>query len=247
MAVANNETWAKATWTNKEWQYTNAEKTQKGDVNVTRSGWVKLSYNNEADPHVQLDTVKYTTLADSVNVRSNWGDSSSLAFTLKKGVEIEVLQIALVNENIWGRIKVKQASQTGEAADQSGYVNLAAKYFTRNSIPNVDLNPNAKLNKIATVINTDTLKVRNYGATYGKRIGSLSRGTTVAVWEANDDDWYKVDSNKNGVFDEKEDGWCFGAYLDIREGTVNGNTTVTDTNGNKYETDGTGKGIVANT
>ena len=246
LAVSNGETWAKATWTNKEWQYTNAEKTKKGDVNVTRSGWVKLTYNNEASAHVQLDTVKYTTIADAVNVRSYWGDASSQAFTLNKGVEIDVVEIALVGENIWGRIIVKKASQTGAATDEIGFVNLAAKYFKRNTIPTLSTtNPNA--NKIATVINTDTLKVRNYGATYGKRIGSLSRGTTVAVWEANDDDWYKVDSNKNGVYDEKEDGWCFGAYLDIREGTVNGNTTVTDTNGNKYETDGTGKGIVANT
>ena len=52
---------------------------------------------------------------------------------------------------------------------------------------------------MATVINTDSLKVRKTGATYGQQIGSLSRGTIVAVWEDNGKDWFKVDSNKNGT------------------------------------------------
>lgn len=192
LAVSNNETWAKAVWTNKEWKYDSNKKLVQN--NVTRSGWVNLAVNNETSAYVQLDTVKYTTAADSVNVRSNWGDSASQAFTLKKDVEVEVLQIALVNENIWGRIKFKLGSQTG-GSDEYGYVNLASKYFNRNTIPNVNLNQNPNLKKIATVINTDSLKVRSFGASYGTRIGALGRGTTVAVWEVNEDDWYKVDSN----------------------------------------------------
>ena len=97
--------------------------------------------------------------------------------------------------------------------------------------------------KFATVIKTDSLRVRKTSATYAQQIGRLTRGTTVAVWEY-DDGWYKVDSNKNGVYDYKEDGWCFGDYLDVRKGTIGGNSTVTDSNGKKYQTDGTGKGIV---
>ncbi len=245
LAVSGGETWAKATWSNKEWRYTDAEKTKTETVYNTRAAWVKLTYDNEANPHVKLDAVKYTVAANSVNVRGYWGDASGLVFTLNKGVEVQVIEVALVGENIWGRIQYKKDAQTN-AGTMEGFVNLASKYFTRNDIPNVEsTNKTTKL--IATVINTDTLKVRDFGASYGTRIGSLARGTIVAVWESNEDDWYKVDSNENGVYDYEDDGWVFGQYLDIREGTIDGNTTVTDSAGNKYETDGTGKGIVANT
>ena len=246
LAVSGGETWAKATWSNKEWKYTNSEKTKTETVYNTRAAWVKLTYDNEANPHVKLDAVKYTVAANTVNVRSYWGDASGLVFTLNKGVEVQVIEVALVGENIWGRIQYKKDAQTGTGTEE-GFVNLASKYFTRNEIPNVANTNNNNTKLIATVINTDTLKVRNFGASYGTRIGSLARGTTVAVWESNEDDWYKVDSNENGVYDYDDDGWVFGQYLDIREGTIGGNTTVTDSKGNKYETDGTGKGIVANT
>ena len=245
LALSDGDTWAKATWQNKEWEYTSSEKKDTKTVYNVRSGWVRLSYDNEASPYVKLDPVKFVVAADSVNVRSGWGDVTNMIFTLNKGVDVEVLEVALVGENIWGRIKVKLAAEQG-GTDEYGYVNLASKYFTRKDAPVVESDQKIT-DQIATVINTDSLKVRNFGASYGTRIGTLARGTTVAVWEANEDGWYKVDSNKNGVYDYEDDGWCFGQYLDIRTGTVNGNTTVTDSNGNKYETDGTGKGIIANT
>ena len=237
LTLSGGKTWAKATWKNPEWEYTNSEKKETKTVYNVRSGWIKLD-------DVNMDPAKFVTAA-SVNVRSGWGDAANLIFTLNKGVEVQVLEIRLEGENIWGRIKVKLAADQG-GTDEYGYVNLATKYFTRKDAPTVETEQKIT-GQIATVINTDSLKVRSYGASYAARIGALSRGTTVAVWEANEDGWYKVDSNKNGVYDYEDDGWCFGQYLSITKGSVNGNTTVTDSNGNKYETDGTGKGIIANT
>ena len=248
--VANNDTWAKITWQNSEWSWKGTKTTDgKNNFKTTRSGWVMLTSMSGSATDVNLDSVKYTVAADKVNVRSNWGDSSDLVFTLDKGVEVEVNKIALIGENIWGRIQVKKSNQTG-AADEIGYVNLAAKYFNRNNIPVIEYNPTpTDLKKVGTVINTDALKVRNTGTTYATKIGTLSRGATVALWESNEDGWYKVDSNQNGVYDYENDGWVFGKYLSIRDGSVNDSTTttVTDSNGNQYTTDGTGKGIVANT
>lgn len=238
----NSETWAKVVWKNDELRYTNTEKTKTEHIQVNRSGWVRL-VPVPTGAHVKLDPVKYTVVADSVSVRDNWGDIGNLIFSLNKGVQVEVKLIALVDENMWGQITVKDSNHVEDG--KIGYVNLASKYFSRDDAPTVEETVVTDL--IATVINTDSLKVRNFGASYGTRIGTLARGTTVAVWESNEDDWYKVDSNQNGVYDYEGDGWCFGQYLDIRKGTVGGNTTVTDSNGNKYETDGTGKGIVANT
>ena len=168
--------------------------------------------------------------------------------------------VALVGENMWGRIQLKDINHVNRPEDSTvedtikdytslgtgvGFVNLASKYFTRDDAPTVE-DDSKSSNLIATVINTDSLKVRKTGATYGQQIGRLTRGTTVAVWEDNGKGWYKVDSNQNGEYDYKGDGWCSGTYLDIREGSI-GNSTVTDSNGNTYQTDGTGKGIVANT
>ena len=238
----SSETWAKISWLNDELRYTDTAKTKTENIQVRRSGWVKLT-PVPSGAHVQLDAVKYTVVADSVSVRDSWGDTGNLIFSLNKGVQVEVKQIALVGENIWGQIIVKNTDHVDDG--KIGYVNLASKYFTRDDVPT--LNDPSKTNLIATVINTDNLKVRATGATYGTVIGKLSRGTTVAVWESNEDDWYKVDSNGNGTYDYEDDGWCAGAYLDVRQGTIGGTTTVTGSNGTKYETDGTGKGIVANT
>lgn len=242
----STETWAKVTWLNDELRYTNSEKTETEKIQVRRSGWVMLVSTVSgvpAGPRVQLAPVKYTVVANSVSVRDDWGDSENLIFSLNKGVQVQVDTIALVGENIWGKITVKNPNHVEDG--KVGYVNLASKYFSRDDAPSIEDVTNTGL--IATVINTDNLKVRATGATYGAVIGKLSRGTTVAVWESNEDDWYKVDSNKNGKYDYDEDGWCSGTYLDVRKGTTGGNTTVTDNKGNQYQTDGTGKGIVANT
>lgn len=239
--VNNSETWAKATWQNPEWDWKGDEaKDGKKYFNVTRSGWVKL-VPKPAGAHVELDPVTYTVYADSVSVRSGWGDASNLIMSLNKGVQVKVQEVALVGENVWGRVKIKRTEHVDDYVD--GYVNLASKYFSRDDAPNVEDTESPK-NLVATVVGTDALKVRKTGATYGQQIGRLTRGTTVAVWEY-DDGWYKVDSNKNGEYDYDEDGWCSEKYLDVHEETIN--STVTDNNGNSYTTDGTGKGIVANT
>ena len=239
MFEVNGEIWVKATWKNTEWKW-KSSKAADGtkEVQVSRSGWAKMS-------DFDMQPATFTVAASSVSVRSGWGDATNLIFSLNKGVQVEVTEIRLINENIWGKITVKDSAHAEDG--KIGYVNLASKYFTRNNAPSIEADEDDSVTGlIATVINTDSLKVRKTGATYGQQIGSLSRGTTVDVWEY-DDGWYKVDSNKNGTYDYKEDGWCSEDYLDVRKGSVNGNTTVTDAAGNQYTTDGTGKGIVANT
>ena len=229
--AVDGETWAKVTWQNPEFEWVSAKKS---DVKKTRSGWINMS-------EVVMDTAEYTVAADSVSVRNGWGDAANLIMSLNKGVRVTVYEIKLIGENIWGRIQVKDEDHVADG--KTGYVNLASKYFSRDGAPVVEEEAAPK-KLVATVVGTDALKVRKTGATYGQQIGRLTRGTTVAVWEE-DDGWYKVDSNKNGTYDYKEDGWCSGKYLDIHEETTS--STVTDSNGNSYTTDGSGKGIVANT
>ena len=241
MVVVGSETWAKATWKNAE------KDKDKKDITVTRSGWIKLPAvgavmaldTGDSTAAVALDAVKYTVVADEVSVRKTASNSADLVIKLNKGVEIEVTGITLVGENIWGF-----TANEKDVHPYSGYVNLASKYVKRSNLPTVDDDSTPDMGLQATVINTDSVRVRNYGSTTsGKVIGSLSRGTTVAVWETNEDkDWYKIDSNKNGVYDYEGDGWVCAQYLEITKASSSegsqsgGGSTVV-----------TGTGIVANT
>ena len=250
LLVVDGATWAKATWSNDELAWKDANKKETVTKTVTRSGWVEVSNAVAAvadDAEIVLDPIKYTVAVDSLNVRTAPGDANDRAYFLDKGTEVEVNKIALVGENIWGLITKVTAVPSGAVnVNYLGWINLASKYVTRGNLP-ADVETSApSTGKIGTVVNADSLRVRTTGATYAAQIGSLKRGATVAVWEENDG-WYKVDSNQNGTYDYEGDGWVSGNYLDVREGTVGGNSTVTDAAGNKYETDGTGKGVVANT
>ena len=235
----NGEIWVKATWKNPESQWKSSKMADGMEtVKVSRSGWVRFS-------DIEMSAAKFTVAATTVNVRENAGDAAKLIFTLNKGVQVQVKDLALVNENLWGYIEVKLKNHVGAEEEKFGWVNLASKYFTRDGAPAVEEEKNSNEKLMATVVGTDSLKVRKTGATYGQQIGTLSRGTTVRVWEDNGKGWYKVDSNKNGEYDYDKDGWCSEKYLEF---TTEGETsTVTDPSGNSYETDGTGKGIVANT
>ena len=179
LAVYNNkttsvsETWAKVTWQNPEWNWkTKKVADGKNYFNVTRSGWVKLAPDN-ATAKIELHDAYYTVAADSVNVRSNWGDASNLIMSLNKGVQIEVNLVALIGENMWGRFELKKVSHVGDkdatlntAGYTIGYVNLASKYFTRDGAPTLEEDDDSLKDMIATVVGTDSLRVRKTGSTF---------------------------------------------------------------------------------
>ncbi len=214
----------------------------------TVHGWVKVSDANGNPLDVDLATAKFQVKADFVTVRNAPNAGAQRVDTLIKNVEFNVnqnKQVIVVGETIWGWAdKVGEGNKT-----YSGWVNLANKYVFRNDAPKAEddkTHGGTVTGLVGTVINTDSLKVRTTGATYGTVIGSLSRGTTVAIWEANEDkSWYKVDSNENGVYDYESDGWVAGRYLDVHEGTISngGNSGSGDNSG----TAKTGMGVVANT
>ncbi|HCI64798.1 MAG TPA: hypothetical protein DFH97_07345, partial [Clostridiales bacterium] len=248
---AQKATWAKITWKN-------PEKDKNGkDTTAVRSGWIPIAMTGDAVGddngfYVNLDPVMYTVVSDTTNVRKNAGDGADLAFTLNKGVEVEVSKVRLVGENIWGKMTVKSAVESDSVGSKTGWINLASKYVKRTHEVKIEEDTKDSddhdTGLIATVINTDTVKVRKTGALYGAVIGSLNRGTTVRVWEARKDkSWYKLDTNQNGTYDYNGDGWVSAKYLDVKEGTIGGNKTTTDSKGNTVTTDGTGTGVVANT
>ena len=242
-------TWAKATWRNTEKDKNN------NTISVNRNAWIPISdagaaLGDDEWYNVSLDPVKYTVVSDTTSVRENAGDAAELSFTMNKGVEVEVNKIRLVGENIWGKITVLDTVLAGKVGTATGWINLASKYVKRSN--EITLEEETKKDDhdtglIATVINTDSVRVRKTGALYGAVIGSLRRDTTVRVWESKKDEWYKLDTNENGVYDYEKDGWVSAKYLNVRVGTLDANKEVTDSSGNTITTDGSGTGIVANT
>ena len=206
-------------------------------------GWVRVTDNATYEPvDVDLHTAKFYVSAESLTVRETPNTSAARIDSLIKGVEFDVnrtKQIVVVGDSVWG-----YADKVGEDnRSYAGWVNLATKNVTRNGAPTIE-GDDKNTGKVGTVINTNNLKVRKTGATYGAQIGTLTMGTTVAIWEENDG-WYKVDSNQNGTYDYKEDGWVSGTYLEISDASSSSTSSGTSTNGTGAVQ--TGMGVVANT
>ena len=199
-------------------------------------GWLPLE-------SVIMDVAKYVVVSDSVSVRSQPNSSSNTVEKVVKGVELDISDIAVVDATIWGKTE-----------KYSGWVNLASKYVQRSNAPIIE---NVESNKydtglIATVINTGSVNVRVTTTASSAKIGSLPNGTTMRVWEVDEDEaWYKVDSNLNGDFEDDKDGWVSGQYLNVRYGTIGGNEEntngTTGTTGTGTAAIETGLGVVANT
>ncbi len=208
-------------------------------------GWIKLA-------DIDMDAARYVVVASSVTVRSSASNGAASVDKLAKGVELEIKNTS--------DLKVVDATIWGYTDQYKGWVNLASKYVTRSNVPNIENvdSSNVQSGLIATVINTDSVNVRNTGATYGKVIGSLSRGTTVRVWlvEGSGEEygWYKLDTNKNGTYDYEEDGWVAAKYLGVDYGTLDdgnsSNSSSSNSSSNGTTNAGpveTGMGIIANT
>ena len=228
-AVADGLTWVKAHWTVKE-----TGKDGKTKV-IAKSGWATYSNFN-------LVPTKFTVVSDTLNIRDAAGSQNQFVFKLTKGVEVEVHEISLANEEIWGRIE----GYTSGGVNYDGWINLASNYVKRSSQITIDGGTKAAIGT-GTVVNADSVRVRMTGALYGQVLGSINRGTKVAVLEEKDG-WYKIDYDVDN--NKETDSWIYSQYLEVKMGVVEsgtGGTGSTGGTGTTQKTDGTGKGIIANT
>lgn len=225
-AVADGLIWVKAHWTVKE-----TDKNGKTNV-IAKSGWV--TYNN-----FNLVPTKFTVVSDTLNIRDAAGSQNQFVFKLTKGVEVEVHEISLANEEIWGRIE----GYTSGGVNYDGWINLASNYVKRSSKITIDGGTKGAIGT-GTVVNADSVRIRMTGALYGQVLGSINRGTKVAVLEEKDG-WYKIDFDVDN--NKETDSWIYSQYLEVKMGVVESGTGSTGSTGTTQKTDGTGKGIIANT
>lgn len=236
-AVADGVIWVKAHWTVKE-----TDKNGKTNV-IAKSGWATYSSFN-------LVPTKFTVVSDSLNIRKAAGSDNEFVFKLTKGVEVEVHEIKLVGEEMWGRIVGYTTPDTDgkikETINYDGWINLASNYVKRSSKIAIDGGTKGAIGT-GTVVNADSVRVRMTGALYGQVLGSINRGTKVAVLEEKDG-WYKIDFDVDN--NKETDSWIYSQYLEVKMGVVEsgtGSTGSTGGTGTTQKTDGTGKGIIANT
>ncbi len=210
-------------------------------------GWIQLTDatgNAVSATGATLNVAKFVVTSNNLTVREQPNTNSQRKDSLGKGVEFNinaVNQVRVIGDSVWAF-----ATKVGETGTASyyGWVNLETKNVSRVDAPITNTAPGATItDMMGTVINTNSLRVRVTGDTSATVLGTLSGGTTVAIWEANTDKtWYKVDSNQNGVYDYEGDGWVFGSYLSISQGTTSTGSASTGTG-----TVETGLGVVANT
>ena len=213
-------------------------------------GWVKVSDSEGNAQNVKLQPARYFTVESGVAVRKSYSNDAERVNNLTKGVEFIVnnpTQVVVKGDTIWGF-----AEKFGETKPTySGWVNLASKHVSRTDPASAEKGESGShsTGKMATIVNTDNVNVREYNDTTYKKIGSLGRGVTVAVWEE-EDGWYKVDSNRNGVYDYEGDGWVSGKYLNIFTPSSDSGSSGS-TGGSSGSSTGssseTGLGIIANT
>lgn len=225
-AVADGVIWVKAHWTVKE-----TDKNGKTNV-IAKSGWATYS-------SFKLVPTKFTVVSDTLNIRDAAGSQNQFVFKLTKGVEVEVHEISLANEEIWGRIE----GYTSGGVNYDGWINLASNYVKRSSKITIDGGTKGAIGT-GTVVNADSVRVRMTGALYGQVLGSINRGTKVAVLEEKDG-WYKIDFDVDN--NKETDSWIYSQYLEVKMGVVESGTGSTGGTGTTQKTDGTGKGIIANT
>ena len=229
-AVADGLIWVKAHWTVKE-----TDKDGKTKV-IAKSGWATYSNFN-------LVPTKFTVVSDSLNIRKDAGSGNEFVFKLTKGVEVEVHEIKLAGEEIWGRI-VGYTPTTGSGIENyDGWINLASNYVKRSSKIAIDGGTKAAIGT-GTVVNADSVRIRITGALYGQVLGSINRGTKVAVL-GEKDGWYMIDYDVDN--NKETDSWIYSQYLEVKMGVVESGTGSTGGTGTTQKTDGTGKGIIANT
>ena len=217
----------------------------------TPYGWMVIAeHDNTADElngsdvavtGISLGWEKYYALTDDVTVRKAPRTTAQREDVMIKGTEFNVKFVVMVGESIWGF-----ANKEGEAEPYSyyGWVNLSNANVGRNasyeySGSNTE-SSTATTVKMARVVGTDSLRVRNTGASYGTVIGSLSNGTTAVILDEKNG-WYLLDIDVDS--DPSTGSWVSGSYLEIYDDVIGGSTSGNTSTGAVE----TGLGMVANT
>lgn len=192
--------------------------------------YVKLNSNNnnngsnsggiiwEGTNNNNNNTTTYLTgvvTASGLNVRVAPGVGNATCGALKKGAQVKIYAQTTVNNVLWGKV------------DQ-GWVCMNYIQLTNNNNSNNNNNNNGTVIATGTVKANTNLNVRNGAGVGYARVGSLTSGTAVNIYErviVNGAEWGRIGTNQ----------WVSMAYI-----VLNSNNNNNNNNNNNTATTGTG-------
>lgn len=193
------------------------------------SGWIELNTDN-----ISQNTVSATVTVDKLDLYNAAGDlNSKSGFTKRKNDKVTVLERVLKGTTVWGRVAV--ADKDGE---NDYWMNLAGTSLGTYSIePTATTAPattapansgtaNGGTTTTAvkgTICNTDSVNVRSGAGVSNPVATTLTRGTTVTVYEQKTVD--------NALWGRIDQGWVAMSYVDLSSKTTTGTTGNTSISG----------------
>ena len=187
-------------------------------------GWIQVSDADGYPIDVQLNTAKFTVVADTVAVRSEPNAGAERVDVLGLNVEFNVnstyidpdlgseefKQIVVIGDSVWG-----YANKVGETMlTYGGWVNLATKYVSRNGVTaggaddtTVGGNTGAdSTTGLGVVSNTYTgVNVRTAPGTGNPAVGKIPAGTTINI--------YETKAHGTSMWGRTDKGWVCMDYV----------------------------------
>ena len=189
-------------------------------------GWVPVE-SIELD---DLESVSYTVICDTLNVREAAGATNEKVDTLSKGTEVEISDLKIVGTSVWGYIANVGEGKTEDGVTEiiDGWVNIGSAYMEVTKAPetstgNTDGTTVEDGYMTGTVVCSTTVNVRAYAGTGYDVVDKVTNGTKLTIKEET------VTNNGHKWGELKGGGWICLDYVRLDatstgSGTASGST-----------------------
>ena len=213
---------------------TNKDENAGGTVTQTTktSYWARVNEGYIYNPAQHLDLgaldekVHTLTGSDTLNIRKEAGENSNLlaeGFQLKKGDQVKVTALQIVNDKVWGRIDTEK----GTGWIRLDYMSEGAYYHpqTPPTQPTNPTNPTAGIGNTGNtgtggfvpnaggykytgkIIRTKEVNVRSTASTSSSKTTVLKEGASVVI--------YETTISENMAWGRCDAGWIYLYYVDL--------------------------------
>ncbi|WP_216830377.1 N-acetylmuramoyl-L-alanine amidase [Alkalihalobacterium elongatum] len=196
-----------------------ASLTQGATISIYETGvngnWLKIKMNNQW-AYVHGDYVRVTPVSNSsnnsnsnsgsiiatgtvnvnsLNVRQSPSTTSARVGSLSRGASVSIYEMGISGNWLKIRVNNQWAYVHGDFITITGNNNSSSNNNSNN-------NNSSSSSIIATgAVNVNSLNVRRTASATGTRVGSLSRGTTIQIYERNvNGGWLKIKMNNQWAF-----------------------------------------------
>ncbi|MGM9603486.1 MAG: SH3 domain-containing protein [Faecousia sp.] len=173
--------------------------------------WISLNYvkldSSTTTPTDPSSYVLGTVTATGLNVRAAAGTGSAIVGSLKQGEQVKIYSQTTVGNTLWGQI-------------DSGWICLNYVSITGSVSGGTGSSDNGTAIATGTVKSNTNLNVRSGAGVNYPRVGSLTAGTAVSIYEkttVNGMEWGRIGSGM----------WVCLAYVNLNSNSSSGGSTAT--------------------